>query len=133
MADYSNHKFEITILRPYLFKLTPFGDVEIGAEDVYEMRKVFLRFSDDQPFAVLLDASNNFTPTEEARALLASKEFTSKRIAAAFVTTSLANKLIGNFFINFNRPATPTRMFTDEAAALAWLQEQMEKKNKKAS
>lgn len=102
MADYSNSKFEITILTATIFKLKPFEGIELNVEDVYEMRRVYLQFSNDQPFAILLDASNNFVPTEEARALLASEEFTNKRIAAAFVTRSLANKLIGNFFINFN-------------------------------
>lgn len=128
MADYSNSKFEITILTANIFRLKPFEGVEINIDDVYEMRGVFLEFSGNLPFAVLLDASNNFVPTEEARAALASAEFTNKRIAAAFVTRSLANKLIGNFFINFNKPATATRLFTDEASAFKWLEEQVNKK-----
>lgn len=125
MADYSNHKFEITILSRHIFKLKPYEGVELNVDDVREMREVYLRFSEGQPFAILLDASNNFTPGEEARALIASKEYTDKRIAAAFVTNSVANKLFGNFFIKFNRPATPTKMFNNEAAAYEWLLKQV--------
>jgi hypothetical protein len=29
--------------------------------------------------------------------------------------------MIGNFFINLNSPAAPTRLFTSEAAAVGWL------------
>jgi hypothetical protein len=29
--------------------------------------------------------------------------------------------MIGNFFINLNKPLAPTRLFTSEAAALTWL------------
>ncbi|MCW3071589.1 MAG: hypothetical protein JWO44_1479 [Bacteroidetes bacterium] len=127
MADYSNSKFEITILSPRIFRLRPFEGVELDEDDAREMRKVYLRFSDNRPFAILLDASADFTPTNEARVLLASREFTETRIAAAFVTRSLANKLIGNFFIRFNKPASPTRMFNDEPAAFEWLLKQVEK------
>lgn len=127
MSDYSNSKFEITILTPQIFKVKPYEGIELNEEDVREMRKVYLKFSENKPFAILLDAFFDFTPTEEARKLLASKEYTAMRIAAAFVTNSLANKLFGNFFIRFNKPATPTRMFTDEVEAFNWLQIQVEK------
>jgi hypothetical protein len=130
MADYSNNKFEITILAPQIFKLRPFENIELEIEDVLEMRRVYLEFSQNKPFAILLDAPHNFTPTKEARELLASKEYTEKRIAAAFVTKSLSNKLFGNFFIRFNRPATPTRLFSEENEAYEWLLIQLEKYNK---
>lgn len=37
------------------------------------------------------------------------------------VTNSLANKLLGNFFIKFHKPKTPARIFSDEKTALEWL------------
>lgn len=125
MADYFNCKYEITILDDCIFKLKPFEGAEIDVDDVKEMRKVYLEFSKGKPFAILLDASQDFTPTDEARKLLASKEYTEKRVAAGFVTTTLANKIIGNFFIKFNKPASPTKLFNDEAAAFTWLKEQL--------
>jgi hypothetical protein len=127
MVDYSNGKFEITILTNHIFKLKPFEGIELDIEDVQEMRRVYLKFSNNESFAILLDATENFSLTSEARTLLASKEYTVKRIAAAFVTKSLANQLVGNFFIKFNKPATPTKMFTDEEHAFKWLVALLEK------
>lgn len=128
MADYSNSKFEITILEDRIFKLKPFEGVELDVDDAREMRKIYLQFSGGKSFAILLDATQNFTPTDEARKLIASREYTDKRVAAAFVTTTLANKIIGNFFIKVNKPLTPTKLFNDEATAFAWLKEQMKGK-----
>lgn len=127
MADYSNSKFEITRLDNSIFKLMPFEGVELDIEDVQKMRSVYLELSKGEKFAVLLDAKYVFTTTEEARKLLASKEYTDKRFAAAFVTSSLANKIFGNFFIKFNKPASPTKLFTEESSALEWLEEQARK------
>lgn len=125
MADYSNSKYEITILADRIYKVKPFEGIEIDVADVVEMRKMYLEFSKGKSFAILLDASVDFTPTDEARKLLASKEYTEKRIAAGFVTKTLANKILGNFFIKVNKPSSPTRLFNDEATALAWLKEQL--------
>ena len=35
-------------------------------------------------------------------------------------------RMMGNFFINVNKPKAPTRLFDDEAPALAWLKEFLE-------
>jgi hypothetical protein len=131
MADYTNSKFVITILTPVIFKLKIVEGVEIDVDDVREMRSVYLKFSGNKPFAILLDAAQPSTQTQEARILLASKEFSEKRIAAGFVTRSLASKLIGNFFIQFHKPASPTRLFNDESEAFNWLQKQVERHNSK--
>ena len=39
----------------------------------------------------------------------------------AVVSNSAMGRMIGNFFINFNRPKFPIRMFQDEEEAFAWL------------
>jgi len=41
--------------------------------------------------------------------------------ADAFVVRSTALKIIANFYLSFNKPERPTRMFADEKEALAWL------------
>jgi hypothetical protein len=130
MADYSSDKFEITILTNRIFKLRPFEGMELNVSDVEEMRGIYLKFSNNESFAILLDATHPSTLIPEARVLLASEEFAVKRIAAAFVTRSLASKIIGNFFIQFNKPASPTKMFNDEKSALEWLQEKIKTKTK---
>ena len=90
-------------------------------QDGYDMRSVFVSLSDGSTFAVLTDASNFFSTTSELRQLLASKEFTDLRFATAIVTQSIANKIIGNFFIKVNKPASPTKLFSSEELALEWL------------
>lgn len=42
-------------------------------------------------------------------------------IANAMLIEGSLSEMIGNFFIRLNRPAAPTRLFSVEAAAIAWL------------
>jgi hypothetical protein len=125
MSIYSTGRFELTIITDCIFRMKPAEGIDMDIRDVLEMRKKYLEFSGNKPFAVLLDATGSFTVQEDARALLASKQFTEKRKAAALVTPGLANRIVGNFFIRFNKPATPTKLFNDEVSALLWLKEQM--------
>ncbi len=42
--------------------------------------------------------------------------------AVALVVTTPLSRLMGNFFIAVNSPTAPTRLFDDDASALAWLE-----------
>ena len=41
--------------------------------------------------------------------------------ARALLVGSLVGQVIANFFISLNKPTVPTRLFTSEAEAVAWL------------
>ncbi len=41
--------------------------------------------------------------------------------AEAYVINSLAHKILGNFYTKVNKPAVPTRMFSNEEEAVKWL------------
>ena len=43
--------------------------------------------------------------------------------AVALVVGNPLSRMMATFFINVSRPKAPTRMFEDEAAAVAWLKE----------
>ncbi len=60
---------------------------------------------------------------KEAREYLAKPESTVLVSAGAFLVNSQLQKVLGNFFILMDKPDIPTRLFTDEAEALAWLQQ----------
>ena len=69
---------------------------------------------------VLVDATANFTITEEARAYSAERA-AKTRIAIAFLIRSAATRLLVNLYTKINKPKVPTRMFTDEQSAIKWL------------
>lgn len=93
----------------------------LEVEDVKEVRRANLALSEGKPFCVLLDTSKGyFNVSPEANKLMADKEFSKDRLAAAFVVRSLASRLAGNFFLRL-KPGSPTRLFTNEAEALRWL------------
>lgn len=118
-------KYSLELLEPHIIKASVFEHVELELEDILEMKEETKELSEGNKFSVLLDATHNFLISSEARIKLSSAEYTKDRVATALVTKSLANKLIGNFFIKINKPASPTKLFAEELPALLWLRDQL--------
>lgn len=70
---------------------------------------------------VLFDASVQYSITEEAKAFGTSEAFLSNRIAIAYVTRSVANKLMFNLYLTVYKPMVPAKMFSTRKSALKWL------------
>jgi len=121
MQNDSTPCFSVRILDFPIMLVEIIENGEVDEIQAYLMKETLESKAQGGNYFVLLDATNNFTVTAEARKLIASKEFSEKRLAAAFVTNSLANKLTGNFFIKINKPHTPVRLFNSKDEALKWL------------
>ena len=70
---------------------------------------------------VLIDIRQLKSITKEAREYYASKETAQYGTAVALLLSSPATKVIGNFFIRFNKPTLPFKIFTSENEAVDWL------------
>lgn len=77
-------------------------------------------------FYVIAEAQGFCRISRKARELNANKEFSSNVRATAIVATHLFVKLIIEMYLSIDKPATPTRSFTDREFALLWLKEQMQ-------
>ena len=115
-------RFEIRTLNDSILRIEFFNGADIDLSDAELIHENLQRLSDGNKYCVLLDGTGQFTTSPESRAFVANKS--SNRIAFAIVTNSIANKLVGNFFIQFNKPNTPTKLFSDEESAIKWLIEQ---------
>lgn len=63
----------------------------------------------------------------EAREHYVSDESAAHKTAMAMIVGSKLQMLLGNFFMRVNKPPYPTRIFTDEGAAVAWVLQYPEK------
>lgn len=120
----SGKKFSLKELEPGIIKLSVIEGIELEQEDAKQMIAEAVRMAKDKEYVILFDARNEGTISYEAREEFARSK---KRKAVAIVTNSLANRLIGNFFINFHKPVSSSRIFNDEKSALEWLRSEVSK------
>jgi len=101
-------------------RFLPGANVELA--DARENLETTSRLSTGSRLAVLVDLRQVKSQSSEARVLLAGPEAARVSRAVALVIGSPLSRVIGNFYLRFNRPETPTRLFTSEEEAGAWLE-----------
>jgi hypothetical protein len=89
------------------------------AEACVELR---LKAVNGTAYPTFVDTGNIKGVTKEARDYFASKEAIQYIKAAALLAPSFVTKMMGTFFLTFNRPAVPIRLFTDRQEAIKWLE-----------
>jgi len=106
-------------------------NAQIDVSQVKEQCEAALKLTKGEKYAVLVDARASLTATPEARSFGALPELYPNIIAQAILVTSLANKLMGNFYIKFNKPPVPAQLFKTEKGAMDWLREQIKVASRK--
>lgn len=81
--------------------------------------------SKGKPFAILFDSSGNHELTEEAVVYLANNNIIHNIIAVAFISKTLLSKIRFSLFLIFEKPPLKPKLFTYEAPAINWLNEQI--------
>jgi hypothetical protein len=97
-------------------------DAEFTLELTTEGIEARKKLQKGRKLPVLIDMRLAFDVSEEAREYSAREETTELYLAMAILSgKSLAVRMMGNFFINFNKPAIPAKMFKKEENAIKWL------------
>lgn len=65
------------------------------------------------------DPGANISP--DIRKTLADPERVNRVIADAMVVTNFPHRLLADFYIRFNKPSVPTKLFATEESARSWL------------
>lgn len=94
---------------------------EISRANVEEYVQTVKQLGGGRAFCNLVVVKNFVQVGDDARAYAASEESNKYTIADAFVIQSFALKLVGNFYIRYNKPVRPTRLFNEETEAINWL------------
>ncbi len=94
----------------------PFITLDVAKQAV-EAR---LRFCEGSSHPALIDMRKIKSVTKEAREYLAREGAEGIRAGALLIGSPLT-RMLGNIFLQINKPEVPTRLFTSEESAKQWL------------
>lgn len=95
--------------------------VHIGLKEARECIRAVSVVCGGKVTPALVDMTEIRAIDREARLFFAGEETAKAESAAALLIGSPLTRAIGNFFMGLNKPLIPTRLFTSEAEAIAWL------------
>ncbi|MGB0882175.1 MAG: hypothetical protein ACPGSO_04430 [Vicingaceae bacterium] len=94
----------------------------IGINEIRENLEARIKLQGGEKVLAFVDVRKVWSYSEEARALVGGNEFKDITLAMAVVVGySLPVKIIANFFMRFNKPNYPTKLFKKEENAIKWL------------
>lgn len=96
-------------------------DAEIFLKDAKENTAVIETFYNGKKFPLLVDIRNIKSISSEAREHFTIKGRESVVTAYAMILSSSLSRIIGNFFLSFDKPTVPVKLFGDADEALTWL------------
>ena len=120
---------EISVGNSFLVKIdngimiiTVNPDIYVELEMVQEVVKKQKEIIQDEAILVLLDISKASGITKEAREYTSGEHVEGLQIAMAILISSLPMRIMANFFIKFDNPPAPTKMFNSNEDAIKWLE-----------
>jgi len=96
-----------------------------AAEEEVKAIETYLKDCGVQHVRLLIDIRPIRSISRKARALFSSEAISEKFvIALGLVIKGPVSRMIGNFYLNWNQPMHPTRLFNALAPATQWLESQ---------
>ena len=94
---------------------------EMEIADAIQIIKATGKIGNKKKFPVLIDCGEFASVDKEVRIFSASKEANIYTDADAIAYHSFAHKLVSYFYISHNKPEIPTKVFSDNGAAILLL------------
>jgi len=96
-------------------------NVFVTMEDVAPIYTIIQDWNPEGVYLNLYEMHVNSNIDTDVREWASSDKENKHTIADALVIKSMAQKIVGNFYMRFNKPYKPTRLFNDRETAIAWL------------
>lgn len=123
-TEFTHPKFRMWLAPDGVVHLVWVPQIPSGIEDATAAINAMIELTDGRQAPLLVDTRVAGPQDRAAR-----MEFIRRHevvSAVALIAGNPLSRMMANFFINVSRPKAPTRLFEDEASALAWLKEFVE-------
>ncbi len=117
-------KFSFTLRKDGIVHYKMKANCLILLSDIMKHYNIFKEKYAGRVFLNLYEFEENSEIDDEVRKWAADPSGNNFTIADAFVIQSMAQKMIGNFYLTFHKPVKPTKLFTNVEDALKWLNTQ---------
>jgi len=104
-----------------IVQLNNFPNTQETLADAKENIAAVAKASQGRRLPLLADLRNLKSIDREAREYYAGNEAAKFFRACVLLIDSPVSRIMGNFFLNFNKPKFPVKLFTSESEAIEWL------------
>lgn len=99
---------------------------EVTLRDAREIMDAYHKLRKGRRLPLLVDTRRMRSNSREARHLFAGEEAQGSATAAAIIVDTPVTRVLANFYLGLSKPRLPSRLFSSEDEALAWLKGYLE-------
>jgi hypothetical protein len=99
---------------------------EVTLEDAQETMAAYKKINNGKRLPLFIDTKTMRSFSREARHYFAGEEAARCASAAAIIVGTPVSRVLGNFYLGLSNPHLPSRLFSSEDEALAWLKGYLE-------
>lgn len=122
MGIVSHSKFTIKQINDKLLSLEIHENEIIEADDIHMIYQGYNKLVGDAEYSVAVYGNPFSSISDEAKRIAAEEYSSPKRKKVALISDNLAHVMIVKFFIIWNKPKTPIKIFKSEEKAFTWLE-----------
>jgi len=125
VKEFIDKKFKVTLIEAYIL-LIEVGDFEVfEVEDLLKIRNWINTEINSEKIFNLFQFGNGSSLSRELREYAASEEGAIRTVGTAIIVKNLAQQLLIDYYLKFNRPTYPTKAFFKKEKAIEWIKESM--------
>lgn len=123
---FEDDNFTISLIDDCIINIQIKDFKELEKDDIIRMQGWISESNFQKKLYNLAIFGNGSSATRGAREYASSKEGNTLTVGTAIVVKNFAQQLILDYYIKFNNPVHPTRVFLRKEKALEWIKKQME-------
>jgi hypothetical protein len=116
-------KSEVFLRLDDIVQINFHDNCEVDKKDCEDIISAYDQLLQNKKYPLLHFLGSYTTFTKNTREFSVTERGTQYSAAEAYIYSSLAHKILANFYIKINKPPVPTKFFTNEKEAVAWLNE----------
>lgn len=128
MQSYKNKVFELRAFTSWLSEddicytiVKPGANIQL--QDALNNSNCIKEISEGKVYPLLVNLKEIKSISKEARDHFSMNNRVPGVSAIAMLIKSPVSRIVGNFFLGLNKPTVPTKLFTEETKAIAWLKQ----------
>jgi len=111
----------VELMENNLLQINVDSNAIILAEDIAELSDAYYKIGNGKKFKKLIIFGDYTLVDLDAMKLSSTIEGSKYEIAEAYVIKSMAQHILGNFYLHVIKPLNPTKFFTNQTEAQNWL------------
>ncbi|MFT7614589.1 MAG: hypothetical protein ACI9J3_003571 [Parvicellaceae bacterium] len=122
MERVSHNKFTIELIKDNFLSLLIHENEIIEADDIHLIYQGYAQLIGENEYVVAVYGNPFSSISDEAKEIAATQYASEKRKKVAIISDNLAHVIIVKFFILWNKPKTPIKIFKSDQKAFQWLE-----------